>query len=138
MQVLTDLGLFDFTDLHHLLIKILISPRNAYPESVSTWIHLINKFEAMKGTSLPKSSEGHPNAVLCLPQFPSESPPFDEERSRLIEEYRKANYEEKAAQTVDDESPNKSFEKSLRTSIPKHTSSIYLSQDYSEPFDIRE
>lgn len=77
---------------------------------------------------MDKSSEGPHNAALFLP---SENPPFDEERLRLVKEYRKAKYEEKAVQTMDDNSFDSSSE------LSGYVSSEYTSHT-TEPMDIRE
>ena len=91
---------------------------------------LTDKSRVMRDKSLDKSSEDH-NAALCLPESPSENPPLDEERLRLIKEYRKAKYEEKAVQTMDDSSSDSPSE------LSGYTSSTYTS-DTTQPMDIRE
>lgn len=54
----------------------------------------------MDDKSLEKSSEGHPNAVVSLPEFPSEDRPFDNDR------------QDKAVQTMDNKSPDEALENS--------------------------
>lgn len=54
----------------------------------------------MDDKSLEKSSEGHPNAVVSLPEFPSEDRPFDKDR------------QDKAVQTMDNKSPDEALENS--------------------------
>ena len=76
--------------------------------------------------------EGHPNAVLCIPQSSSKNPSLDKERLRLLEESRKARYKEKAVQTMDDQCLDKSSDNFF-----EYTSSLASSND-TEPMDVRE
>ena len=81
---------------------------------------------------MDNSFEGHPNAVLCLPQSFSKNLSLDKERLRLLKEFREASYEEKATQTMDDQCLDKSSDNFF-----EYTSSLASSND-TEPMDVRE
>ena len=63
-----------------------------------------------------------------LAPIPQQKLPFDTGRLHLIEEYRKTNYEEEAAQTMDDNSPNQSTDQSF-DKASEDTSSTHSSPD---------
>lgn len=71
-----------------------------------------------------------------LAPIPQQKPPFDTVRLHLIEEYRKTNYEEKAAQKMDANSPNQMTDQSS-DKASEDTSSTDSSPD-TELMDIRE
>ena len=131
------------TNLHQLLIKIdgIFCLKQLLMDSI------LDKSKDMGDQSLDQSCEGRPKAVPCLPEFPSD---------------RKWNCEEKATQTMDNNSPDESLDNSHEQppdgspdkasdkpseessdepsdrSYHGEDSSTSYSSDDTEPIDIRE
>ena len=131
------------SNLHQLLIKIdgIFCLKQLLMDSI------LDKSKDVGDQSLDQSCEGRPKAVPCLPEFPSD---------------RKWNCEEKATQTMDNNSPDESLDNSHEQppdgspdkasdkpseessdepsdrSYHGEDSSTSYSSDDTEPIDIRE